>query len=164
MASLNLKPDNMMNGNVNHHATNHLDSFSLTAANEEAKKKQDEGFSVEDQKRRDDILTRMNTMRKEGNLCDAILDVKGQSLSVHRVVLASSCTFFYEMFSLSESRNKRVDTKEPFVLEGMDFESVERIVNYFYTSNAFITDMNMSTTITFFCPLDLIFENLITHT
>jgi len=90
-----------------------------------------------------DTLSRLNTMRKEGHLCDAVLEVGSHHIAVHRAVLASASSYLFELFSTpsvsgssgAEEVVGRDGNRHQLVrLEGLDCDSVEALVNYAYTS------------------------------
>ena len=102
-----------------------------------------------------EALTRLNTMRKEGHLCDAVLDVESHHIAIHRAVLAGTSTYLFERFSMPTNSNSsspassngaeeifgRDGNKHQHIrLDGLDFDSVEALVNYAYTSRL-VTDL-----------------------
>jgi kelch-like protein 31 len=86
----------------------------------------------DDAAHRDRAPHRLNTLRKEGHLCDGVLEVGSRSFAVHRAVLASCSTFFMEQFAGGEdvSRGKIQHLK----LNGLDYNCVEVLINYAYTA------------------------------
>jgi len=91
----------------------------------------------DDEVRREQTPHCLNTLRKEGHLCDGVLEVGSRNLAVHRAVLACSSTFFMEQFAGSNrvrddemSRGKQHHLK----LIGLDYNSVEVLINYAYTA------------------------------
>lgn len=93
---------------------------------------QEYGFYFEDFSNGNDVLLRMNTIRKEGHFCDAILNIQSHSLPIHKIVLASSSVFFFELFSKSDGCNGQLQYN--LETSNMDFNSLQLIINYFYTS------------------------------
>ena len=106
------------------------------------------GLIFDDHTQRTEALARLNTMRKEGHLCDAVLEVASRHIAVHRAVLACTSTYLFEQFSMPASSNNspsssgcstetlgREGHKYQHVrLDGLDFDSVEALVNYAYMS------------------------------
>lgn len=101
----------------------------------EMKQMQEGGFDFEDLIHRDETLARMNTMRKEGQFCDAVLEIDGKSINGHRIVLASSNVFFFEFFSTHEEKSGRKGASTIFKLDEfhLDYSAVQLLVNYFYS-------------------------------
>lgn len=105
-------------------------------------------LTFEDDKQRIEALAQLNTMRKEGHLCDAILEVASRHIAVHRAVLACTSTYLFEQFSVPASSNsspgncsgtedmlgRDAHKHQRVRLDGLDFDSVEALVNYAYTS------------------------------
>ena len=92
---------------------------------------QERGFSFEDESHENSVLLKMNTIRKEGLFCDAILNIQSHSIPVHKVVLASSSVFFFKLFSSGS-----LDLQTQYNLDDphIDTPSLYLIINYFYTS------------------------------
>ena len=101
----------------------------------EMKQMQEGDFDFEDLIHKDETLARMNTMRKEGQFCDAILEIDGKSIYGHRIVLASSNVFFFEFFSTHEEKSGRKGASTIFKLDEfhLDYFAVQLLVNYFYS-------------------------------
>lgn len=81
----------------------------------------------------------MNSLRKCELLCDVILEVDGERVPAHRVVLASLSAYFRAMFTgeLAESKQKLV------VINGIDKSSLKRLVEYAYTASVEISEENV---------------------
>jgi len=109
------------------------------------------GLLFEDHTHCAEALTRLNAMRKEGHLCDAVLEVGSRHIAVHRAILACTSTYLFERFSMpaASSSNSpgsnsgaeeilgRDGNKHQHIrLDGLDFDSVEALVNYAYTSRS----------------------------
>ena len=105
------------------------------------------GLVFDDHTQCAEALTRLNTMRKEGHLCDAVLEVASRRIAIHRAVLACTSVYLFERFSMpatSSSSPGSSSTEEILGrdghrhqhvrLDGLDFDSVEVLVNYAYTS------------------------------
>jgi len=98
-----------------------------------------------------EALTRLNAMRKEGHLCDAVLEVGSHRIAIHRAILAGTSTYLFERFSMPASSSShspgsssgaeeilgRDGNKHQHVrLDGLDSYSVEALVSYAYTSRS----------------------------
>ena len=46
-----------------------------------------------------DAMNQLNTLRKSGDFCDVCLSVRGRHIMGHRVILAGSSQYLYELFS-----------------------------------------------------------------
>jgi len=107
------------------------------------------GLVFDDHTQCTEALARLNMMRKEGHLCDAVLEVASHHIAVHRAVMACNSTYLFERFSVPPSSSSsspgssggaeemlgRDGYKHQRVrLDGLDFDSVEVLVNYAYTS------------------------------
>jgi len=70
-------------------------------------------------------------MRKNEELCDAILEVEGRSIPCHRVVLAAGIPYFKAMFTsanMAEANMKKIQLKD------LQYDVVCKIVDYAYGS------------------------------
>ena len=86
-----------------------------------------------------EAFERMQQMREEQKLCDVILEVDGEEILAHRLVLAASSQYFYSMFggSMRESRQERVEMKE------VEASAMKLLVEFAYTCKLEITTMNV---------------------
>ena len=78
----------------------------------------------------------MAALRKEGKLCDVVIQVQSASFNAHRVVLASSSPYFEAMFGgeLEESRQSTVTIKD------ISASVMEQLLDYCYTSSIAINE------------------------
>ena len=81
----------------------------------------------------------MAALRKEGKLCDIVIQVEGAKLKAHRVVLAGSSPYFQAMFTgdLEESRMPVVTIRD------IPPRIMELLIDYCYTSTVEITEDNV---------------------
>lgn len=81
----------------------------------------------------------MNGLRESEQLCDVVLEVEGERIPAHRVVLASLSSYFRAMFTgeMAESK-KRVIT-----INGVDAESLRTLIEYAYTATIKISEENV---------------------
>ena len=49
-----------------------------------------------------DITETLSEMQEKQELCDAVLEIDGYSLPVHRIILAAYSNYFLELFTSSE--------------------------------------------------------------
>jgi hypothetical protein len=109
------------------------------------------GLSFEDDTHCCEALSRLNTMRKEGHMCDAVLEVGPHNVPVHRAVLACCSTYLFERFSSpggtggvsgagvgcggrEDDLSRGVGKHQHLKLEGLDPASVQALVSYAYTA------------------------------
>jgi len=108
------------------------------------------GLVFDDHAQRVEALARLNTMRKEGHLCDAVLEVASHHIAVHRAVLACNSTYLFERFSTPVSSSGSPSSSvgsgaeemlgrdgyrhQRVRLDGLDVDSVEVLINYAYTA------------------------------
>lgn len=85
------------------------------------------------------VLETLKRLYLKKELCDVVLVVAEQEIKAHRVVLAANSAYFYSMFTtdMCESVQERIS------LKGIEFEAVELLVNYCYTSTITITEKNV---------------------
>ena len=86
-----------------------------------------------------EAFERMQQMREEQKLCDVVLEVDGEEILAHRLVLAASSQYFFSMFggSMRESRQERVELKE------VEVSAMRLLVEFAYTCRLEITTMNV---------------------
>jgi len=81
----------------------------------------------------------MNALRKSEQLCDVILEVEGQRVPAHRIVLASLSEYFRAMFTgeMAESKQKVV------TINGIEEASLRNLVEYAYTATIEVSEENV---------------------
>jgi len=81
----------------------------------------------------------MNALRAAQQLCDVVLEVDGETVPCHRVVLASLSAYFRAMFTddMVESRKRVIS------INGVDAESLKSLVDYAYTATIEISERNV---------------------
>lgn len=78
---------------------------------------------------REAVLSYLNTLRKNARFCDVTLEVGQHIIRAHRAVLASISSTLFELFATQEA-GESCHCK----LKDYDYESVDILVNYAYTS------------------------------
>ena len=86
-----------------------------------------------------EAFERMQQMREEQKLCDVVLEVSGEEVLAHRLVLAASSQYFFSMFggSMRESRQERIELKE------VEPSAMRLLVDFAYTCKIEITTANV---------------------
>lgn len=85
------------------------------------------------------VLETLKKLYLKKELCDVVLIVDEQEIKAHRVVLAANSVYFYSMFTtdMCESVQERIP------LKAIDYEAVELLVDFCYTSSIKITEKNV---------------------
>ena len=85
------------------------------------------------------VLETLKNLYLKKELCDVALIVDEQEIKAHRVVLAANSAYFHSMFTtdMCESVQERIS------LKGIEYEAVELLVNFCYTSTIKITERNV---------------------
>ena len=90
-------------------------------------------------------LEGMNSMRLSGLLCDVTLVADSTEVPAHKMVLASSSSYFTAMFTgFTERDSSRV------VLQGVDPEALHILVDYVYTSQVGVRMVTVVIVLTLF--------------
>lgn len=81
----------------------------------------------------------MNSLRQTEQLCDVVLEVEGETVAAHRVVLASLSAYFRAMFTqqMAESRQRVI------TINGVDPSTLRSLVEYAYTATIDISEDNV---------------------
>jgi influenza virus NS1A-binding protein len=88
----------------------------------------------EDKHHKNLVLSSLNTLRRNRDFCDVVLQVGHADIHVHRAVLASQSRFFYQLFSESEESDQKSLPFHYKLGDNFDVEAFESLVNYAYTS------------------------------
>ncbi len=81
----------------------------------------------------------MNALRESGQLCDVSLEVEGETILAHRLVLASLSPYFRAMFTGEMAESK----KKVIAINGVDASSLRTLVEYAYTATIKISESNV---------------------
>ena len=85
------------------------------------------------------LLSRMEGLRQDSQLCDVTLRVGSREISAHRLVLSACSQYFCAMFT-----NHMLESKQEYVtLSDMDEDSIQEIVDFAYTGNIDIHEDNV---------------------
>lgn len=97
------------------------------------------------------ILSTMNTLRKDGTLCDVTLKVQGQSFKAHRIVLAACSDYFCAMFTneMSEKCQSVIELHE--VPAGI----MDVLLDFVYTETVNVSVENVQELLPAACLLQL---------
>ncbi len=81
----------------------------------------------------------MNALRQAKQLCDVILEVEGEMIPCHRVVLASQSAYFRAMFT-----DDMVESKKTTIsINGVEAVSLRSLIDYAYTASIEISEDNV---------------------
>lgn len=84
-------------------------------------------------------LSHVAEMRREGKLCDVVLQVGDCEFKAHRVVLAGSSPYFMAMFAGEMEESKR----EVVTIHDISASAFETLLDYCYTSRVEVTEENV---------------------
>lgn len=87
-----------------------------------------------------EVLTTLESLWREGKLCDVEIDASGEgTIQAHRVVLAAAIPYFSAMFTsnLRESQTHRVS------IQGVGLRPMELIVRFAYTGRIDVNEKNV---------------------
>ncbi|XP_032805634.1 kelch-like protein 2 isoform X1 [Petromyzon marinus] len=81
----------------------------------------------------------MNSLRRQGVLCDVVLVADGTEVAAHKLALASCSPYFHAMFTseMAESKAQKVEIKE------VDGRALALLVDYVYTAEIQVTEDNV---------------------
>lgn len=90
------------------------------------------------------VYEQMHALRTQGHFCDITLAVHGREIKAHKIVLASSSSYFRSMLlsGMVESRKDYIEIKD------VDPDALEALVNFVYTSRLTITTENVESMMT----------------
>lgn len=85
------------------------------------------------------LYKKMDEFRRQGILCDTILQVDGQEFPAHKNILAASSAYFLGLFTSDMKERHQNEVK----LEGFKSLVMDDLLNYIYTGEVEITDENV---------------------
>lgn len=85
------------------------------------------------------VLSRLNDLWQREELCDVAIIVEGRTIKAHRAVLAASSQYFNAMFTRKMSERNQATVE----IKGVDFYSVQMLIQFSYTSQLTITDSSV---------------------
>ncbi|XP_032225329.2 kelch-like protein 12 isoform X1 [Nematostella vectensis] len=98
-----------------------------------------------------DILTSVNKLRKDGKLCDVVLQVEKKEFPAHRIVLASCSDYFYAMFT-----NDMLESQKGVIeLQGLASDTMEVLLDFVYTETVKVSVENVQALLPAACLLQL---------
>ena len=86
----------------------------------------------------------MKILREAKLLCDVVLEVEGEKVYCHRVVLASLSAYFRAMFTDDMAERKQ----NTITINGVDAESLSCLVDFAYTATVDISEKNVQAILT----------------
>ncbi|CAG9803434.1 unnamed protein product [Chironomus riparius] len=81
----------------------------------------------------------INRMRNHSQLCDVKLEVGGEIINAHKVILAASSPYFYAMFN-DDMLERNKDIVE---LHDIEAQSLKQLIDFAYTGEIDITEENV---------------------
>ncbi|KAK4473873.1 hypothetical protein MN116_003203 [Schistosoma mekongi] len=82
---------------------------------------------------------KMNSFRKEGQLCDVVIKAEGREFLAHRVVLAASSDYFDAMFSSGMAESAQLEVE----LKSITPEIMDALLDYVYTGQVRVSMDNV---------------------
>ena len=86
---------------------------------------------------RQELIERLDALRREGRFCDVTVAVKGQEFKAHKVMLAAASPFFLALLEsdMRESNEQLISIE----LEEATSPVMEEVLKYIYTGNVSVT-------------------------
>ncbi|XP_051970781.1 kelch-like protein 34 [Xyrauchen texanus] len=99
----------------------------------------------------DGVLSRYQTLRLEGRMCDVVLEAEGVKFPVHRTLLACSSDYFWSVFQdyTMESRAHTIS------LPALSSKGLEQILDFIYTSWIALSPSTLEVTLQAACYLQV---------
>ncbi|XP_071959095.1 kelch-like protein 12 isoform X2 [Antedon mediterranea] len=99
---------------------------------------QSEGVMLRDSFHALNILSVLDTYRKEGRMCDVVLCCEGHSIPAHRVVLMSFSAYFEAMFNSNMSES----SQSSITIHSIVPSALDALIEFAYTGNILINENN----------------------
>ena len=90
------------------------------------------------------VLSSLNDLRVNGELCDIELIAKNVKISAHKAVLCASSPYFRAMFASRYTESDQYSVE----IHDVSCEALEALVQYFYTSQVHVTTGNVQELLT----------------
>ena len=92
---------------------------------------------MSDSKHRQELIERLDALRRDERFCDITVAVKGKEFKAHKVVLAAASPFFLAVLEsdMRESNEQLISVE----LEEATSPVMEEVVKYIYTGNVSVT-------------------------
>ena len=95
---------------------------------------------VKDEEFKEEILSKLNQLRKEGILCDVTLRIDGQDFPAHRCVLSAASPYFRALFAfefkLIENESNRIE------LQDIKSTAAKEVLDFMYTGQVVVNSTN----------------------
>ena len=85
------------------------------------------------------VLETVRKLHEKREFCDVVLIVDEREIKAHRLILAANSAYFHSMFTMDmcESSQERIS------LKGVNFEALDLLVRFCYTSTIEISEKNV---------------------
>ena len=105
---------------------------------EPSEEREEQQTKVIDEKFKDELLHKLDDLRKSNFLCDTTIRAEGQDFSAHRHVLSAASDYFKALFSsdLQENQSNLVELNE------MKSTTVAEVLQFIYTGEVSISSSN----------------------
>ena len=87
---------------------------------------------------KEELLDKLNELRKDNTLCDVTLQIEGQNFSAHRCVLSAASPYFRSLFTSGFKENK----DSVIVLEDTKPAVLSEVLRFIYTGEALVNATN----------------------
>ena len=97
-----------------------------------------EPMTADPAKHREDLLERLDALRRKETFCDVTVAVNGKEFKAYKVVLAAASPFFLSLLEsdMRERNGQRIEIK----LEEATASVMEDVLQYIYTGNVTVTE------------------------
>ena len=97
-----------------------------------------EPMTADPAKHREDLLERLDALRRKETFCDVTVAVKGEEFKAYKVILAAASPFFLSLLEndMRERNEQRIEIR----LEEATASVMEDVLQYIYTGNVSVTE------------------------